>query len=147
GYRADAPSKILEKIEGRRVRPVNVLENQHRRALAVLQLAQKRAEDRKPAVCRLHEVEQGAVHLECDVMQWSQRLRSRERIATREQHTQLGAIGGKESFDEGGLADAGFAMHERDMAATRGCFAKSVSERLQRCGTFKQVGEITGVVD
>src|SRR5437868_5712578 len=102
------------------------------------QLAQKGAEDRKPAVWRFNQIAQSAVHLVRDVVQRTQWFRCRERIAAADEHARVCAIDGEKTFNQSGLADAGLAIHQGDTAVPRGRLAKSVGESLQRSITLQQ---------
>ena len=57
---ANPPAEIFEQIERRRIGPVHVLEDEHGRLLAALQLVQESAEDREPVGCGLHQLQQRA---------------------------------------------------------------------------------------
>ena len=98
---ADPPAEIFEQIERRRVCPMHVLEYEHGRLLAALQLVQQSAEDREPVGCGLHQLQQRAFCLKRDVVERTQRLRREQRIAPTEQRARLGAMRGEEAFDQG----------------------------------------------
>lgn len=134
---ANPPAEIFEQIERRCVGPMHVLEHEHGRLLATLQLVQESAEDREPVGGGSHQLQQRALYLKRDVVQRTQRLRREQRVAAAKQRARLGALRREEILDQAGLADPGLAVHERDTTLAGSCLTQRFGESPQ-CGVALQ---------
>ena len=111
-----APAEKLQQVEGGLVGPVTVFEHDQRRR-PLLQLIERRREDRVAAGLRADGDQQLALSLACDVVQRRERPRCEQRIACSPEHARRDALLAGELLQQRRLADARFAMHEGDTAA------------------------------
>jgi hypothetical protein len=141
-HAANPAAEVSEKVKRCRIGPVNVIEDEHCRLGAALQLSQERAEDGEPAVGGANELEQVPFGLERDVVQRTERLRREERISAAEQNACFPLMGGKEAFDEGGLADSRLSMNKADATEPSRGLAERVLQSAQSWLALQDLHEI-----
>ena len=120
GQRVEPPADVAQRVEGRVVRPVQVLHDEHRRSVAWLQLLAERLVDRLLVRVARERVGQRPGVLGGGVAQRTERPR-REQVVARA-HEYVGPVADRveEFAHDTGLADAGLSEQQDDRAPTLG---------------------------
>src|SRR5436190_19608049 len=98
---ADAAAEIFQEVKCRGIRPVDIFEDERRRRMNCLKVAEQSGKNCMLAIRRLNVLEKGAFGLERDFMQGTEGLRREEGVATADERPELGLICRKEGLDQG----------------------------------------------
>ena len=113
--RVETPGQIFDEIECRGVGPVNVLDDEDGRLRAVAQRLEQLRKDRPGAVARLDLRRKIAAERPGDVVQRAEHGRRQQRIAIAAKDARALPVEAGKMFDQRGLADTGFAAHQRHL--------------------------------
>jgi hypothetical protein len=138
GQVVDSATHVAQHVKRRSVRPVSVLDDEHRGARRRGQLVRHRGED-EVRVRPGQRLGQRTVGRSRGIAERSERTWRRQVLAGAGQNLHVSAVGSQECPDQAGLADTGLPEHEHRGPMSRGSPLDARLERLQLDPPFEQV--------